>query len=290
MVTAPRWSRRTFLAAAAGAVAAGSLRAATAPRIAAVDWAMAETATLLGYAPVALAELVAFRRTAPQPVPRTTVDLGLRGAPNLESLALVAPDLILSSSYYTFVEPQLTRIAPVFSRPLFVPGERPLPKMFTLLDELADAIGDPAAARATRRSVAADIDELAARLAPHAGRPVLLVEIGDPRHVRVFGTDSLFHGALTAVGLRNAWSDGTRFSFAAPVPMSDLARFPDAHIVIMGDMPAQVEHSLGRSRLWNALPAVKAGRVTRLPDLNGFGGLPSALNFARTLADGLAAS
>lgn len=251
---------------------------------------MAETATLLGHAPVALAELIAFRRTAPQPVSQTTIDLGLRGSPNLESLALVAPDLILSSSYYTFVEPQLTRIAPVFSRPLFVPGERPLPKMFTLLDELAEAIGDPAAARAARSTVTAEIDGLTARLAPYADRPVLLIEIGDARHVRVFGTDSLFHGALTAVGLQNAWADGTRFSFAAPVPISDLARFPDAHIAIMGDMPVQVERGLARSRLWHALPAVQAGRVMRLPDLNGFGGVPSALNFARSLADRLGAA
>ena len=72
-----------------------------------------ETALLLGAAPVAIAELIAFRRTAPVPVAPGTIYLGLRGGPSLETLALAAPDLILSSQYYGFIEPQLARIAPV---------------------------------------------------------------------------------------------------------------------------------------------------------------------------------
>ena len=39
--------------------------------------------------------------------------------------------------------------------------------------------------------------------------------------------------------------------------------------------------------LWSALPAVKAGRVVRLPSLWEFGALPTARCFARSLSEAL---
>ncbi|XZQ31232.1 hypothetical protein ACTTAL_18715 (plasmid) [Rhodobacter capsulatus] len=104
---------------------------------------MAETAAALGHPPQALAELAAFRRTAPMPLSADTIDLGLRGGPSLETLALAAPDLILSSSYYSFAEARLAGIAPVFSRPLFVPGVPPLPRLIAATQDLATRLGTP---------------------------------------------------------------------------------------------------------------------------------------------------
>ena len=285
-------SRRAFLAAAVCSVAAGLPRSAVAApplRIAAIDWAMAETALMLGAAPVAIAELIAFRRAAALPVAPGTIDLGLRGGPSLETLALAAPDLILSSNYYGFLEPQLTRIAPVFSRSLFVPGVPPLPKLLSALRDLAVQIGTPEVVHRVEAQACAEFAALARRI-PAQTPACLILEIGDARHVRLFGTDSLFHGALTGLGLTNAWNQTSRFSFAAPVPLETLAAFPEARLVITGEIPAQIARGLARSALWNALPAVRSGRVTRLGEMNGFGGLPSALRFARALVTALEAA
>ena len=73
----------------------------------------------------------------------------------------------------------------------------------------------------------AEWDRLAARVARHADRPLALVDIGDARHLRAFGFDSLFGSTLTRIGLRNAWSEATAFSFLAPVPLERLADMPD---------------------------------------------------------------
>ena len=288
-------TRRAFLAATAAVVVAGraipSPSAAGAPlRLAAIDWAMAETAALLGHPPQALAELAAFRRTAPMPLAADTIDLGLRGGPSLETLALAAPDLILSSSYYSFIEPRLARIAPVFSRPLFVPGVPPLSRLIAAMRDLAVRLGTPEAGIAAQSRARAEFAALARRIPQAAATPCLLLEIGDARHVRLFGTDSLFHGALTALGLTNAWEGESRFAFAAPVPLETLADYPTARIVITGDIPVQVARGLARSALWNALPALRAGRVSHLGAINGFGGLPSALRFARALTKALEAA
>lgn len=279
-------TRRALLAAMAGAVAAGRARpagAATAPRIAAIDWAMAESAMALGHPPLAVAELKELRRVAASVPPAETIDLGLRGAPNLEALSLSAPDLILSSSYYSFIQPQLERIAPVLSQALYVPGEDPLPKLVTLLPVLAEALGDPGAAAPVLAEAEAAFDGLAGRLGGQ-DRPFLLLEIGDARHVRIFGGDSLFGGTLHRLGQANAWTEGTQFAFHAPVPMERLADFPEAVLVIVGVVPVQARRSLERGALWRRLAPVARSDVLQLPEINAFGGLPSALRFARELA------
>ena len=299
MVIKPRGaevSRRAFLSAMASAAAlqgGAALSTAAVPRMAALDWAMAESVAFLGHPPLALAELIAFRRTemAPLPegisasLPQGITDLGLRGSPNLEVLALSAPDLILSSNYYAFIGPQLSRIAPVLEPALFVPGKPPLPGLRALLPDLAARLGDPQAAERALSRAARAFAASRQRLHSAAARPVWLIEIGDSRHIRVFGDDSLFGGVLSELGLINAWAQETRFAFAAPVPIETLAERPEARIVITGPPPVHVARGLAQSRLWQALPAVKSGQVLQLPEMNGFGGLPSALRFARALTE-----
>lgn len=260
----------------------GMLALAAAPvfgaagRAAALDWAMAESAMALGLAPVALAEARAFAALTPV----AALDFGRRGAPNREALSLAAPDLILSSSYYAFIEPRLAAIAPVFAPALYVAGEPPLPKVMAVLDDLAPLLGAPAAP--VRAAAGARIGALAARLAGYP-RPVVVIEPGDRRHVRVFGADSLYAGVLERLGLANGWQGGTEFAFAAPVPLTDLAGLGDVQLVLHGAPPVQVAARLERSALWAALGPVRAGRVVTLPRRNAFGGLPSPLAFAGDL-------
>ncbi|MEQ5795748.1 ABC transporter substrate-binding protein [Paracoccus sp. NFXS7] len=287
----PRPDRRAFLTAAGILLAAGlPLRAGAGPRLAAIDWAMLETATALGHMPVAAAELIRFRADVGVPaIPDTVTDLGLRGAPNFELLQLVRPTLILSSPYYTRYQARMEAIAPVLSLPFYQPGAAPLPKAMDALDALARQIGDPAAGGRARARADAHLDRLAARVAHHADRPLALVDIGDARHLRAFGFDSLFGSTLTRIGLRNAWSEATAFSFLAPVPLERLADMPDARLVIAGPIPPQAQGALSRSRLWQALPQVAQGRVHHLPRMNAFGGVPAALRFGDLLARALEA-
>lgn len=287
----PRPDRRAFLTAAGILLAAGlPLRAEAGPRLAAIDWAMLETATALGHMPVAAAELIRFRADVGVPaIPDTVTDLGLRGAPNFELLQLVRPTLILSSPYYTRYQARMEAIAPVLSLPFYQPGAAPLPKAMDALDALARQIGDPAAGGRARARADAHLDRLAARVARHADRPLALVDIGDARHLRAFGFDSLFGSTLTRIGLRNAWSEATAFSFLAPVPLERLADMPDARLVIAGPIPPQAQGALSRSRLWQALPQVAQGRVHHLPRMNAFGGVPTALRFGDLLARALEA-
>lgn len=122
---AARPGRRAVLGLAAGLLAAGAARGqgAAPPRLAAVDWAMLETAVAIGHMPVAACELIRFRIDAARPeIPPGVIDLGLRGAPNYELLQLARPDLILSSPFYVQHRARLETIAPVLSVDVYTPG------------------------------------------------------------------------------------------------------------------------------------------------------------------------
>ncbi|MGP9805393.1 ABC transporter substrate-binding protein [Paracoccus sp. NSM] len=290
---APGPDRRTILTATAAALLAAALpwpvRAGrAAPRIAAIDWAMLETAVALGHSPVAAAELIQFRRIGATTLPPATIDLGLRGSPNLEVLHLARPDLILSSSYYTSYEPQLARIAPVLSLTLFAPGIPPMRPLTEALDSLALRLDDPAAAARARHQTDARLNAAAARLSAHAGRPLALIDIGDQRHFRIFGADSLFGATLGRLGLANAWHGDTAYSFLAPVPIERLAEIPEATLILTGPVPPHAAEALAESLLWRSLPQVALGRIHQLPRMNAFGGLPSALHFADCLVTAMA--
>lgn len=291
MVTPDRSGRllgRRAVLAGAAALAALPARAAAAPRLAAIDWAMLETAMAIGHVPVAACELIRFRADAIAPaIPAEVVDLGLRGAPNFELLQLTRPDLILSSPFYTRHEARLSGIAPVLTLPFFVPGEPPLPKALAALTALAEAAGDPGAGAAARAGTEAALDRLGQRLRRFADRPVMLVNLGDARHMRVFGADSLFGSTAARLGLANAWQEGTAFSFLAPIPIERLADVPEARLIVIGRPSPEVQRDLDRSVLWRRLPPVAEGRVHPLPPMNPFGAVPAALRFAEALATAL---
>lgn len=277
--------RRGFLISAAAMAAAGPVFAQAPMRLAAIDWAMLETAVAVGHGPVAACELIGYRAEASVPETPGMADLGLRGAPNYELLQLIRPDLILTSPLYVQHEARLRSVAPVLSLSVYVPGEPPFDKAMRALADLAAATGSPDAGARAQADAVAGLEALSQRLAPFADRPVSLIDIGDARHLRAFGFDSMFGDVLGRVGLRNAWTDKTEFSFRAPLPLERLAQMPDARIVICGDIPVEARDGLRRSILWQALPAVREGRVHVLPTVNAFGGVPSALRFGTLLAE-----
>ena len=281
-------SRRHFLALAAPLLAAPSARANT-PRVAAIDWGMLETALAIGVVPVAATELMQFRKIAVEPaVPENVADLGLRGTPNYELLRIVAPDLILISGFYEYQRASLERIAPVLSLPVYEAGTPPYPLAEASMLALGDRLGRAADAARYVAETAAELEARRKALKHIAARPAFVISLGDSRHFRAFGADSMFGDVLERLGIVNAWTDDTSYSAAAPVGLEALARVPDASIIVVAPLPPEVSRTLPANALWNALPAVREGRVAVLDPINHFGGLPSARRFARLLAGAFA--
>lgn len=254
---------------------------------------MLETALALNAPLVAATELKLYRRIVAEPaVPAAVADLGLRGSPNLELLASLAPDLILISPFYERYRPQLERIAAVQSFTVYTPGAAAYENGEAVMRELGSQIGMEAQAATY---IAATAAEIAAGRGALAGsnatsRPLFAISIGDARHVRIFGSDSNFGAVLERFGLSNAWTGRTRYSAFAPVPIEALAEVPEARLVIIPPVPPDVARVLAGSRVWQTLPAVREGRVHWLEPVDHFGALPAARRFARLLAASLLAA
>jgi ABC-type Fe3+-hydroxamate transport system substrate-binding protein len=279
--------RRDALAILAAAVLPCPARAAE-PRVATVDWSVLETLLALGIAPVAAPELRQFREIAVEPaVPPVVTDLGLRGTVNFELLLLCRPELIYSSSFYVSSEPRLTRIAPVERFSIYVPGRPPYEPAAAMMRSIGGRLGRSDAAERYIVETEAEFASLREQLKPHAQRPVIPINLGDARHFRVFGADSMFGEVLKRLGLANAWTEATSYSAMAPVGIEALARIPEAWIGLIPPVPPGALEVLAGSTFWNALPSVRAGRLLQLASINPFGGLPAARRFARLLTEAL---
>lgn len=254
-------------------------------RIAVIDWAMLETVLALGVTPVAAAELIQFSRQVIVPsVPKDVTDLGLRGTPNFELLRIVRPDLILISNFYEHLRPVYERIAPVFSATVFRPGEPPYLHAEQATTELGGRLDMAREAEEVIAGARHEIEMIRERLARMERRPVFVVSLGDARHFRAFGDDSLFGNVLGMLGFPNAWNGASSYSATAPVGIEALARVPEARLIIVEPTPPEVRRVLATSALWRALPMVRESRVTVMEPVNHFGALPSARRFARLLA------
>lgn len=287
MPRVPQFTRRALLAAAAASAATRALRAEEAgPRVATLDWALLETLLAIGANVVAAAELRQFRQVAVKPdVPESVADLGLRGSPNFEALRFARPELIFNSNFYASADPLMSRIAPVETHAIYRPGESP----YVLAEQATLAIGERLQRPAARRMVedlADRLDRYRNLLAKGDGRPVLPINLGDARHYRVFGSDSMFGEVLKRLGLANAWTGATSYSAVAPMGIETLASMPEARIVLIPPHPMDAFGALTESAFWKALPAVRENRVLTVGSINPYGALPAAGRFADFLAEG----
>lgn len=283
--------RREFVLGVAASLVGGNVAAAAEPRLAAIDWAMLETAISLGVMPLAATELIQFRKDAVEPdIPGSVIDLGLRGTPNFELLQLLKPDLILLSPFYTRHQAALQRIAPIISLPFYIRGEPPFEKAVSAVQSLAETLNKRGEASIVLAGIEAQLEGYRETLAQFAGRPLYLVNVGDARHVRVFGSDSMFGNVLSRMGLQNAWTDRSRYTFAAPVPIEQLAAREDAQIIIVSEIPVEARSALRTSMIWHSLVPVKERRVLMLDNINPYGGVIAGMRFARLLHDALLAS
>ena len=288
-----RLTRRGLLAAAAccAVLATGPSRAAGVPaRIVALDYGLAETLLALGVTPIALAEADAWATWVVEPaMPPGVINLGAALEANIELLHALRPELILTTPYLARLRPMLERIARTESFAINTPEPgTPYARSLTATRRLGGMIGRESQAQALIDASAAVMAATRAALAPHAGTPVLLVSFMDTRHVRVYGAKSLFDDVMTLCGLTNAWRGEVNYWGFATVGIEQLARAPEARLIYVEPIAADVLAALARSPLWNSLGFVRAGRVQSMPPALMFGMLPSAMRFARLLEQTLA--
>ncbi|MDT8880458.1 iron-siderophore ABC transporter substrate-binding protein [Halomonas saccharevitans] len=275
----------TWLAGLTAALVAAATPA-DAPRLATLDWTLAETLVALGAPPAAVAQVEAYHAWVGEPaLPASTIDLGLRSQPNLERLASLAPERILISPMFANLTPRLEHIAPVETLPLYRPERDTWREMRELTRSIGEMAERPEAASGLIEQTEARLDALRQRL-DDATAPLLIMQFMDSRHVRVFGDNGLYQAVLDRLGIDNAWTGPTNAWGFSLVGLEALAGL-DARLVVVEPYPAGVRERLDDGGLWGHLVEASRGTPIVLPPIWSFGALPSAERFAEQLVNAL---
>ena len=257
------------------------------PRIATVDWTIAETLLALGVTPLAVGDAGPYQAWVGEPrLPAGVVDIGLRTQPNRELLAELKPDRILISPLAAPLAPTLSRIAPVSTIALY-DGQTDLwQRLHEVTLTLARMVGKTAEGERLLAGLDRDLASMQAGL-PADLPPLLVVQFIDERHVRVFGRHSLFDAVMTRLGLRNGWQEQTNDWGFSVVSIEQFMTLPTARLVVVDPIPIGVSERLHEPGLWRHLPLVRQAPVLHLPAVWSFGGVLSARRFAGLLSDAL---
>lgn len=283
------WTRRTVLAAGiASGFGAAARAAATAPRVAALDWGWASTLLAIGIDPVGVAERRSYADWVGEPaLPAATAELGLRTTPNLEALAALRPDLILTNSLNAAMRPQLERIAPTLDSPIFTDTRTPLANARSATHVLGDRLDRREAADRWIAECDRGFAAARERLAPCRGRPLVPLQMLDRRHVTYYGAGSLYGDVLQALDLRSAFPGPTSLWGHHSDDVASLAALPAADLLLVAPLPPGSPAFLEGPSLMASLVAAGHRRVYRLPPAWVFGELTAAARFARLVADAL---
>lgn len=269
---------------------AQAVRDAPAPapmRIVSMDFGLAETLIEMGRPPVAIPNPDSWTQWVVEPaLPPGIINLGTDREPNLELLAALKPELIVSTPYLAGIRPLLERFAPTLTFSVYAPpAGSAYARSVAATRELAAAIGRAAEGEALIDRAQASMEDSRRALAREglAGTPVLAVNFLDARHVRVYGAGSLFSDVMERVGLVNGWTQPSNYWGFSTVGIESLAGSAARTLIYLDPISADTLDRLAESPLWRSLPFVRAGRLVRLPPVLMFGMLPSAMRFARQL-------
>lgn len=220
-------------------------------------------------------------------LPDGAIDIGTAAEPNLELLAQLQPRVILHSPEWGTQPAPLQRIAPVVELPIYRQGTDMLPNALHALQRIGEIAGVHQAGRQYMDYVEATFASLRRELTPFRSRPLLALLSPSARQMWTYGRGSLFDATLHELGLRNAISEyGDVWGFS-PITMAQLASVNEVTAVHLGPIP----ETLRDNPFWQALPAVKSGKLVIVPEpVWMWGGLPSVERFARVLAVALKAA
>lgn len=264
-------------------------------RVVVLEWNLVEELLALDVQPVGMADVEGFEKWVKinRSVSEEVVDIGTRQEPNLEEIAKLNPDVILTvSSNHSDIKDQLTKIAPTIfydtvspevTKDLYQNTFHSFKTTATLLNKEAEAEQlinglDEKYAEASKL-----VDEL--DLPTNEFLFTQAYTVNQAPTFRLFTQNSMVSHVLEKVGLKNAIKDHTDAPWGfIEANVEGVSNYEDAILIhaVMEDDP--LFDNLKNNKAWNELDFVKNDR---LYDIGGdtwtFGGVLSM----ETLVDNL---
>lgn len=265
-----------------------------------LEWVYAENLLALGVDPVGIADLEGYNQwvNVEPELPEDITDVGTRQEPNLEAIAQLEPDLIITaSSRHEGISDQLNDIAPtVMFEPYPEEGEGDqYEEMETTFREIASAVDREEEADQVMEDLDNSYEEVAAEISDggYEGNEILLSQAfsaNDTASIRLFTDNSMAVKIMQEIGLENAY-DGAEFELYGytETNVDALEPYQDSDFMyIVQEEDNVFENQLAGNEVWEGLNFVEEDRTYALPgDTWTFGGPLSAEVFAEQVSDSL---
>ncbi|TXS48139.1 iron-siderophore ABC transporter substrate-binding protein [Streptomyces sp. t39] len=248
-----------------------------AKKVVGTEWNVVESLVTLGVDPVGVADVKGYKAwAAGVPLKNEPKDIGTRGEPSMDTVAALAPDLIVATSDLPApAVKQLREVAPVLTL-TSADGKDQIGQMLKNLDLIAQATGTEAKADETRKSLDAKIAEGKKALAD-AGLGGARYAFADGYaqsnqvSVRPYTSTSLLGAVSEKIGLKNAWKmEGDPAYGLASTDVEGLTSLGDVHFAYIGNKTDASSDPFGKeladNAVWKNLEFVKKGNVHRLDD------------------------
>ncbi|WOI11198.1 iron-siderophore ABC transporter substrate-binding protein [Thalassospira lucentensis] len=263
---------------------------APAKRVAVTNWATTETVIALGLDPVAIADPDDYLDWVAKPdLPENFTDIGQRAAPNIEALRDAKPDLIVISKDLEMAYDNFNAIAPTIVLSIYNNNLDALPEARKLFDTLAKATGREVEAAAWLADADDKFAEYGARIraAMPPGRALAITQFVSESHIGLYGKSSLPGTVLAKMDLPLAYQGPVNNWGFAKGGVEILGPRAQDTLVYLNPVPDVIREKVWASPVWKILDFVRNDRVYELPVVWAYGGMPSALRFARLLAESM---
>lgn len=264
-----------------------------AKKVVGTEWNVVEDLETLGVAPVGVADVKGYGQwDSAVPLTGDPKDIGTRGEPSTDTIASIAPDLIVATDdLKDSVVSQLRKIAPTIVVNSASADDQ-LAATKKTFDLIAKATGTSAKADTVWKGLEETIADGKAKLAEAGadGTPVAFADgyvLSNQVTVRPYTAGSLLGTVNHELGLDDAWAgtgiEGDEAYGLGSTDVEGLTKLPaDTRLFYIGNKAAGDEdvfaESLAANAVWKSLPFVEDGHVQRLDDGIWMFGGPGAVD------------
>jgi ABC-type Fe3+-hydroxamate transport system substrate-binding protein len=234
-------------------------------RVIALEWTYVEDLLALGVQPVGVADIEGYGNWVNVPIAldESVADVGTRQEPNLERIAELAPDLIITASFRAANNyDELTAIAPVIAfDPYPVDGSSHFDEMLVTFRTIAQAVNREAEGETVLAEMEAHFAAAQAALetAGRGGENFILSQgwmDTDVATFRLFTDNAMAVELLAQIGLANAWDDAPQQYGFSTIGIEGFAEIGDTNFFYVAQEADNT--AFEGSALWGTLPFVQA--------------------------------
>ncbi|MEU7041692.1 iron-siderophore ABC transporter substrate-binding protein [Streptomyces varsoviensis] len=271
-----------------------------AKKVVGTEWNVVEHLVSLGVQPAGVADVKGYKTwDKAAPLKNEPKDIGTRGEPSMDTVAAIAPDLIVATDGLPKAAiAQLRKIAPVLDVKS-ADGSDPIGQMTRNLDLIAQATGTTEQAGKLKQGFEAKLAKGREELAK-AGRTGTKFAFADGYvnggqvSIRPYLGGSLIGAVNDKLGLKNPWQlKGDPAYGLGSTDVEGLTKLDkDTEFGYIGNdddkSSSPFSGALADNAVWKSLPFVKAGKTHRLPDgVWMFGGTASMESYVDSVVAAL---